>query len=94
MGKTLYLSAILAILSSLAFHTRVRPEDIRHEGITKLSIRDFRYARELGFAIKLLAIAKQDDKWIEVRSICFISEESQLAKWMGFITPFWWRVTW
>ncbi len=71
----------LAILSSLGFHTRVRPEDIYHEGITKMSSRDFRYAREFGFAIKLLAIAKQDDKWIEARvHPVFISEESQLAK--------------
>lgn len=71
----------LAILSSLGFHTRVRPEDIHHEGISRLSSRDFRYARELGFAIKLLAIAKQDDKWVEVRvHPVFISEESLLAK--------------
>jgi homoserine dehydrogenase len=71
----------LAILSSLAFHTRVRPEDIHHEGISRLSSRDFRYAQELGFAIKLLAIAKQDDKWIEVRvHPVFISEDSLLAK--------------
>ncbi len=71
----------LAILSSLGFRTRVRPEDIHHEGISKLSGRDFRYAQELGFAIKLLAIAKQDEKWIEVRvHPVFISEESQLAK--------------
>jgi homoserine dehydrogenase len=71
----------LAILSSLGFHARVRPEDIYHEGISKLSGRDFRYAQELGFAIKLLAIAKQDEKWIEVRvHPVFISEGSQLAK--------------
>jgi homoserine dehydrogenase len=71
----------LAILSSLGFHTLVRPEDIHHEGISKLSSRDFRYAQELGFAIKLLAIAKQDDKWIEVRvHPVFISENSLLAK--------------
>jgi homoserine dehydrogenase len=71
----------LAILSSLGFHTRVRPEDIHHEGISRLSSRDFRYARELGFAIKLLAIAKQDEKWIEVRvHPVFISEDSLLAK--------------
>jgi homoserine dehydrogenase len=71
----------LAILSSLGFHTRVRPEDIHHEGISRLSNRDFRYAQELGFAIKLLAIAKQDDKWIEVRvHPVFISEDSLLAK--------------
>jgi homoserine dehydrogenase len=74
----------LAILSSLGFHTRVRPEDIHHEGISRLSSRDFRYAQELGFAIKLLAIAKQDDKWIEVRvHPVLISEGSLLAKVNG-----------
>jgi homoserine dehydrogenase len=71
----------LAILSSLGFRTRVKPEDIYHEGISKLSSRDFRYAQELGFAIKLLAIAKQDDKWIEVRvHPVLIPEDSLLAK--------------
>jgi homoserine dehydrogenase len=71
----------LAILSSLGFRTRVQPEDIHHEGISKLSSRDFRYAQELGFAIKLLAIAKQDDKWIEVRvHPVLIPEDSLLAK--------------
>jgi len=71
----------LAILSSLGFHTRVGPEDIHHEGISRLSSRDFRYAQELGFAIKLLAIAKQDDQWVEVRvHPVLISEDSLLAK--------------
>lgn len=71
----------LAILTSLAFQSQVRPEDIHHEGISQLSSCDFRYARELGFAIKLLAIAKQDDKSIEVRvHPVFIPEDSFLAK--------------
>jgi homoserine dehydrogenase len=71
----------LAILASLGFHTRVRPEDIQHEGISRLTSRDFRYAQELGFAIKLLAIGKQNEKWIEVRvHPVFISEDSLLAK--------------
>jgi homoserine dehydrogenase len=71
----------LAILSSLAFHTRIRPTDIHHEGISKLSSRDFRYAQELGFAIKLLAIAKQSEKGIEVRvHPVLISEDALLAK--------------
>jgi len=71
----------LAILASLAFHCQVRPEDIYCEGISRLSSRDFRYALELGFAIKLLAIAKQDDRSIEVRvHPVFISEDSLLAK--------------
>ena len=49
----------IAILATLAFRSRVRPEQVFHEGISRLSRRDFQYARELGFAIKLLAIAKQ-----------------------------------
>ncbi|MBE9512586.1 MAG: homoserine dehydrogenase [Chloroflexi bacterium] len=71
----------LAILASLAFHTEVRPQDIYREGISRLSSRDFQYARELGFAIKLLAIAKEDDKKFEVRvhPVC-IPEDSLLAK--------------
>jgi len=71
----------LAILASLAFHTQVRPEAIYREGISRLTSRDFQYAQELGFAIKLLAIAKQTDKSIEVRvHPVFIPQESLLAK--------------
>jgi len=71
----------LAILASLAFRSQVRPEDIYCEGISRLASRDFRYAQELGFAIKLLAIAKQDDRSIEVRvHPVFIPEDSLLAK--------------
>jgi len=57
----------LAILASLAFHTTVRPEDVFREGITKLTPRDFRYADELGYAIKLLAIARRDKEGISTR---------------------------
>ena len=71
----------LAILASLAFHTQVQPQDIYYEGISRLDSRDFQYAQELGFAIKLLAIAKQTDKSIEVRvHPVFIPEDSLLAK--------------
>ncbi len=71
----------LAILASLAFHCRVRPQDVHCEGISRLDSPDFKYARELGFAIKLLAIAKQSDNWVEVRvHPVFIPEESMLAE--------------
>ncbi len=74
----------LAILSSLAFQSKVRPDDIYHEGISRLTGRDFRYARELGFAIKLLAIAKQSDKFIEARvHPVFIPRDTFLAKVEG-----------
>ncbi|MBE9501711.1 MAG: homoserine dehydrogenase [Chloroflexi bacterium] len=74
----------LAILATLAFHTVVRPQDVYHEGISRLSSRDFRYARELGYAIKLLAIAKEKDASIEVRvHPVFIPEDLLLAKVEG-----------
>jgi homoserine dehydrogenase len=49
----------LAILASLAFRTQVSPESVHREGITRLRAADFRYARELGYVIKLLAIARR-----------------------------------
>jgi homoserine dehydrogenase len=71
----------LAILASLAFQSQIRPEDIFREGISQLESRDFRYAQELGFAIKLLAIAKQSDTFIEVRvHPAFVPEDDFLAK--------------
>ena len=71
----------LAILASLAFHIQVRPQDIHCEGISRLSSRDFKYARELGYAIKLLAIAKEKDDLVEVRvHPVFIPEDSLLAE--------------
>ncbi|MCJ7605532.1 MAG: homoserine dehydrogenase [Dehalococcoidales bacterium] len=74
----------LAILASLAFQTPVSPDEVYCEGITRLSSRDFRYARELGFAIKLLAIAKSSDSSIEVRvHPVFIPQDSMLAKVEG-----------
>ncbi len=71
----------LAILASLAFHHQVRPQDVHCEGVSRLDSRDFKYARELGFAIRLLAIGKQANNLIEVRvHPVFIPEESLLAK--------------
>jgi homoserine dehydrogenase len=57
----------LAILASLAFGAPVKPEEVYREGITKLSARDFLYAADLGYTIKLLAIARLVDGGIEAR---------------------------
>jgi homoserine dehydrogenase len=57
----------LSILSSLAFRTTVTPDNVYREGITKLSAKDFRYAREMGYAIKLLAVAKKVSGQVQVR---------------------------
>jgi homoserine dehydrogenase len=57
----------LAIMASLGFRSRVRPQDITIEGITKLTAADFRNAAELGYVIKLLAIAERNDGGIVAR---------------------------
>jgi homoserine dehydrogenase len=48
----------LQILVTLAFRTSVELKDIHTEGITRVTQADIAYARELGYRIKLLAIAK------------------------------------
>lgn len=74
----------LSILSSLAFRTAVSPWEVHSEGISRLGARDFRYARELGYAIKLLAIAKRDEDSVEVRvHPTFIPDDAVLAQVRG-----------
>jgi homoserine dehydrogenase len=48
----------IAILASLGFGGRVKREDVHCEGIRQVSAADINYADKLGFAIKLLAIAR------------------------------------
>jgi len=55
----------LAILASLAFGAPVMPEQIWREGITQVSQRDILYAGEMGYRIKLLAIARLVDGQVE-----------------------------
>ncbi|HEX3244272.1 MAG TPA: homoserine dehydrogenase [Chloroflexota bacterium] len=70
----------LAILASLAFHVRVHPDHVHNEGITHLSPSDFRYARELGYVIKLLAIGKLRGSGIELRvHPALVSADAMLA---------------
>ena len=51
----------LAILASLAFNVRVREEDIHVEGIDRLQAEDILYAGDMGYVIKLLAIAERNE---------------------------------
>ena len=57
----------LQILVALAFRTFVDLKDIHTEGITRVTAQDIEYARELGYRIKLLAIAKASDSAVEAR---------------------------
>ncbi|GAA2179551.1 homoserine dehydrogenase [Brooklawnia cerclae] len=61
-------AAKAALLASLAFHTRVRGDQVHREGITGVAPQDIRAARGLGCVVKLLAVAKLlDDGQISVR---------------------------
>ncbi len=57
----------LAILTALAFGVRPRVADIPTEGIRRVDAIDIAFARELGYTIKLLAIAKDGGRTIEAR---------------------------
>ena len=48
----------MAILATLAFHTRVTFADVYTEGITRLTAKDIRYADEFGYVIKLIGLAR------------------------------------
>jgi len=57
----------LTLLIQLAFGTGVRFADIPVEGIRHVSQADIAFAREFGYVVKLLAIAKRDGEQIEAR---------------------------
>ena len=57
----------VAIMASIAFNSRVTFEDVSTEGITHISSKDIRYAKELGCVIKLLGVAKNAENGIEVK---------------------------
>jgi len=70
----------IAIIASIAFSTRVSVDDVYVEGITNISLKDIEYASELGYVIKLLAIAQDDGHGINVRvHPAFIASTHPLA---------------
>lgn len=71
----------LAIMASLGFRTRVRPSQVYTEGISKLQAAEFAYAAELGYVIKLLAIAERTDGGIAARvAPVFLPASEPLAR--------------
>ena len=62
-------AAKAAILASLAFHTRVTIDDVYREGMSGVTLADVEAARDMGFVIKLLAVAEldEDERGIVVR---------------------------
>ena len=76
----------LAILSSLAFRAEVKDTDVYREGITRLRARDFLYAAELGYSIKLMAMATKRNGSLQVRvHPIFVPADAPLAKVDGVL---------
>lgn len=70
----------LSILSSLAFSTKVYIDDVHREGITGITKEDIAYGKEMGYAVKLLAIGKRTKNGIEVRvHPTYVSKNNLLA---------------
>lgn len=57
----------IALLSALCFGTKVDFDQVYTEGITRISAIDIRFAAQMGYKIKLLAIGKNHGRQIEVR---------------------------
>ncbi len=71
----------LAILAALAFGRPVRFADVHVEGIRAVSALDQSFARELGYRIKLLGIARQTTAGIDTRvHPCMVPEAAPLAR--------------
>jgi len=71
----------LLILASIAYGIDAKPEDILIEGIENVSSDDIAFAKEFGYAIKLLTIAKKDKNEVELRvHACLISQDEMIAK--------------
>ena len=74
----------LAILSSLAFGTRVHFDGIALEGIERVSIDDIRAAADMGYKIKLLGVAQMTGRGLEQRmQPCLVPATSPLGQLAG-----------
>ena len=71
----------LAILSSIAFGTRVDFDGITLEGIERVSIDDIRAAADMGYKIKLLGVAQMTGRGLEQRmQPCLVPATSPLGQ--------------
>lgn len=55
------------ILSAIAFSAKIEPDNIYYEGIRNITKLDIKYARELGYTIKLLALARNTGTDLDIR---------------------------
>jgi homoserine dehydrogenase len=77
-------AAKIAILASIAFNSRVVFGDVPAEGIRSITPEDIEYAREMGYAIKLMAIGRRLPDGLDVRvHPTMIRADHPLAKVSG-----------
>jgi len=71
----------LLILASIAYGIDAKPEEILIEGIEGITQADIAFAKEFGYTIKLLGIAKRDGAEVELRvHAALVDEEAMIAK--------------
>ena len=60
-------AAKIAILASIAFNSRVTLDDVHAEGIRRITTTDLDAAHDMGYCVKLLAIAHRTEEGVDVR---------------------------
>ncbi|MGZ8546117.1 MAG: homoserine dehydrogenase, partial [Sulfuricurvum sp.] len=71
----------LLILASIAYGIDAKPEEILIEGIEGITQADIAFAKEFGYTIKLLGIAKRDGGEVELRvHAALVQKEAMIAK--------------
>ena len=71
----------ITLLSSLAFNVPIKFSSTYIEGVDKVELNDFRFAKEFGYKIKLLGIAERKKDSYEQRvHPCLVKEDSEIAK--------------
>ena len=77
-------AAKIAILASIAFHTRVHSDHVDHVGIDGLDLMDVKHAAALGYQVKLIASAMQVDGAVVARvHPCLLAADHPLASVQG-----------
>ena len=69
----------ITIMASIAFGIPINFDAVFVEGISNLNQKDITYAEELGYRIKLLAIAKSDQESVEIRVHPTLIPEARLV---------------
>ena len=83
-------AAKISILASIAFNTNITMSQVYTEGIRDLSAIDMATAKELGYALKLLAIANLTDEGVDVRvHPTMLPIDHQMAKVNGVFNAIW-----